>query len=112
MRNSSSSSIEVYEEINDNEVTFAVSFGYTAWYTPAKIYGDPADCYPEDYGSDYDITEILMDGKKVNESEISKDIVDRIHSQVHEWVEENGLNDIDDGSDFYERDYYDRDYGI
>lgn len=97
MRNSSYSDIEVEDE--DTGIVYVVSFDFTAWSTPAKIYGDPSDCYPEDYGYDYDITGITVDGKKVLEKGLSDSVVDKIHSEVDDWVAENGLENGYDESD-------------
>lgn len=44
-------------EVNGEEVECPVTITFSASYTPAKTYGPPEDCYPEDSEMEFDKVE-------------------------------------------------------
>jgi hypothetical protein len=76
-----------------NEVQFDVSFEIST-YTPARLYGAPENCSPEE-GGEITFDYICLDGKDVWD-DLSADVVARIEEQCYEYAENVDAKDAED----------------
>jgi hypothetical protein len=90
-------SIEVYNE--DSDLFLEINFDFSAYFTPARINCAVEDSCPEEGDSSWEIQKVTEDGKEIELSSLSKSIQELIDTEVQEWVDENGLQEIEDDED-------------
>ena len=98
--------IEIYhewEEVDGNCIdgTLKINFDFSAYYTPARINCRVEDSSPEEGDSSWEIQKVLFEEKEVEFDELPQYVQEHINETVNDWVEENGLQEIED--DDYER---------
>ena len=79
-----------------NDVEFEASFEISA-YTPARLYGAPENCHPEE-GGEIEFDYICLDGKDVQNS-LSAETIEEIERQCYAYAEKE--------EDSAANDYYD-----
>jgi hypothetical protein len=81
------------------DCTFEVEFDFSAYYTPARINCRVEDSCPEDGDSSFEIQKVLLEDKEVELTDLPKDVQDSINQEVSEWVDENGLREIEEDNE-------------
>jgi len=92
-------SIETFHETDEDYYDYEVEFEFSASYTPAKLDGPWEDCYPEDGNSEFEILTVKRDGVEVEFDSLDNEVKLSLRQSVDEWVEENGLQAIQDDID-------------
>jgi hypothetical protein len=70
--------------LNEHTEEISVSFQCTGTYYPAKLYGPPEECYPEERDEDREITCILIGDHDLTKGQLFNDLADFLAEMVYE----------------------------
>lgn len=80
------------------DVELEVSFEISA-YRPAKLYGPPEDCHPEE-GGEIDLQSVMLDNNEVLPL-LSHVVIAAIEEQAYAFAEQEADDEYDDDRDFF-----------